>query len=268
MGYGDEIMVSGEAKKLYQQYGKPVLVTGIGNAPRYSELWDGLDYIIDPCNFESFGDVTVLKNGPRARSYISNKSTWTKESGIQYSHWRARDCVGEIKLRPFEESFAYNNLPYDKPFIVIEPNTSEHSSRNKQWPFQRWQALIALLQGDYTFVQLGDENQPILEGVHFIKCPTFRHAAAIMARAKGAILPEGGLHHVAGVFRIPAVVLFGGFISPVTTGYPWHVNIADITTKTPCGQWFKCAHCQSFWDGLYPYRVVRKFKLLMQGIIP
>lgn len=274
MGYGDEIMTSGEAKKLFQQYGKPVLVTGVGNAPRYSDIWDGLDYIVNPCEFEGdiSKDVIVLKNGPRARPYIANANTWTKETGIKFTHWRVRDCVGEIKLTPHEESFAYNNVPFDKPFVVIEPTTSKHGSPNKRWPFEKWQDVVRQLHNDgtITFVQVGegDESRK-LKGVHFIKCPTFRHAAAIMKRAKAAILPEGGLHHVAGVFRIPAVVLFGGFISPMTTGYPWHVNIAaDNVSASPCGKWMECEHCKQIWARLEPSKVIRKFKLLNGGFLP
>jgi hypothetical protein len=268
MGYGDEIMASGEAKKLFKQYGKPVLITGISKAPRYSEMWRGLSYIVNPCEVETLGDVTVLQNGPQCRPYIQEKN-WTREKGFNYTLWRARDCVGEIALDKYEESFAYNNVPFGCPFIVIEPNISKEGNPNKRWPWQKWQQIVQQLNQKYTFVQLGEEDEKrILKGVHFIKCPTFRHAAAVMKLAKAAILPEGGLHHVAGVFHIPAVVLFGGFISPSTTGYPWHANVCDIGDGSPCGKWVDCEHCRRIWTSLSVDRVVRKFKLLWEGILP
>jgi hypothetical protein len=47
------------------------------------------------------------------------------------------------------------------------------------------------------------------------------------------ISPEGGLHHAAAALGVRAVVIFGGFISPATTGYELHTNL--FTGGQACG---------------------------------
>lgn len=53
---------------------------------------------------------------------------------------------------------------------------------------------------------------------------------------------EGGMHHGSAAVGIPAVVLFGGFIHPRTTGYESHANI--FTGGRACGSIKPCAHCR------------------------
>ena len=48
----------------------------------------------------------------------------------------------------------------------------------------------------------------------------------MLSGARAAVLHEGGLHHAAAALGMPAVVLFGGMISPRNTGYDVHVNLA------------------------------------------
>ena len=58
-----------------------------------------------------------------------------------------------------------------------------------------------------------------------LTCPSFRHALAILERARLYVGGEGGLHHGAAAVGVGGVVLFGGFVPPLVTGYAVHANL-------------------------------------------
>ena len=93
---------------------------------------------------------------------------------------------------------------------------------------------------DIPFVQFGKDG-PWLEGIPKVK-NTFREAAALLAKARGVVTTEGGLHHAAAALQKPAVVLWGHFSSPVTLGYDDHYNIREATGQG-CGNTEFCSKC-------------------------
>ena len=56
--------------------------------------------------------------------------------------------------------------------------------------------------------------------------------------------PEGGFHHAAAALNKKAVVIFGGFIDPLVTGYDFHNNIYVDIDGSPCGSRVICKHCK------------------------
>jgi hypothetical protein len=52
------------------------------------------------------------------------------------------------------------------------------------------------------------------------------------------------LHHAAAALGVPAVVIFGGFISPAVTGYAAHANIFT-GDDLGCGNINPCPHCRA-----------------------
>jgi ADP-heptose:LPS heptosyltransferase len=105
----------------------------------------------------------------------------------------------------------------------------------------------------------------MLEGVEFIETPTLRHAAAIVARARAVVVPEGGLHHTAAVFNVPAVVIYGGFISPAVTGYAGQVSLFANDEKHPlgCGWRTPCDHCAKAMASITPEIVANHLETLI-----
>lgn len=244
MGVGDEIMASGHARVVSEQTGKRVRILDCYGQSRWDDLWAGLPWIAKP---RERGDFANIMNGPQCRPYV--EYPFTREGGQRWTGWRARDHVGAIALTETETQFADSVRKSVGPFIVIEPTILRKSNPNKQWG--RWHELaeILLAQGR-SVLQIGPDRSAVLPGIrHFVRTRTFRGAAAILTRADGAVLPEGGLHHAAAVLGVPAVVLFGGYISPETTGYPNHINIAE---GQPCGKWTPCQHCADIWQRLDP----------------
>lgn len=229
MGYGDEIMGAGMAKGLASQ-GKRAAF-GDGNRIIWSDAAHEIfqdNPNVAPPGTEGAANLVWFEHYTGRRAYHSspNRSgrAWCFDEGF-------RPTPGEFFFTDAEKAFA-EDLPRD--FVVIEP-TVKPRAVNKQWG--RWDALVKAIG---PVVQFG--AGPAIPGASLVRTPSFRHAAAAMQRARLAILPEGGLHHAAAAVGTRAVVIFGGFIHPRTTGYVGHVNL--FIGDRPCGHLDECAHCR------------------------
>jgi hypothetical protein len=252
MSFGDEIMASGHALAVHRETGGRVVIVGRNGRPRWSDLWAGLPWIVQ--QDEQDGGAAALQNGPQCRPYISYP--FNREIGCRYSGWRAKDNVGEIRFTAEETTYAAHATADIDGFILIEPGVPAQSNPNKQWGRAKWQGLADILQSQGRIVvQVGQRGTDTLNGVKLLETPSFRHGAAILARAGHAVLPEGGLHHAAGALHLPAVVLFGGAVDVDATGYPWHINVVDDGALSPCGAWSPCDHCADVWAKLTPEHV-------------
>ena len=245
MGYGDEIIVTGLARKAQQRNNLPVVVFDRNVRIRSHEMWENNPRIRTTWDRKS--PITQLHNGPGVRPYITDKteSHWT---------WKDFDCpVGELYFSKGEVQFAEL---FPKDVVVVEPNNKHKAPVNKDWGWDRWVRAVALLRAEgLRVVQLGAAGTRQLPHVEFITTPWFRHACAILANARGAVLPEGGLHHAAAAVGVPAVVIYGGFISPRQTGYALHRNL--FNGGEPCGMRVPCPHCRKSMSEIPPEMVVQ-----------
>ncbi len=261
MSYGDEIMACGQALSLARETGKRVRIVDAGGKRRWDDLWRNIPEIIHPR--DRVRDCSVLRNGVGARPYLD----YTNEDGIRASHtgWRARDHIGRIVFDADEIEFAEKACHGFGSFILIEPNVAKASATvrwdsnpNKQWGRDRWQQLVRLMK--LPVVQVGANGTEVLDGAYFIPTATFRLGAAVLQRATLSILPESGLHHAAAALGKKAVVLFGGLISPETTGYPFHIN---ISRGEPCRMLVPCKHCEEIWQTISPEEVADRASELL-----
>lgn len=173
--------------------------------------------------------------------------------------WRWNDwkCPrGEIFLTDDEKSFAE---PY-AGLVIVEPNLKPKASPNKDWGLGRWQALVDARR-DIPWAQIGPIGTHALRGVQMIHTPDFRHGCAVLARARTAVLPEGGLHHAAAALSVPAVVIFGGFISPKQTGYAGQHNL--FTGGQPCGMREPCEHCRKAMAAITVENVLQELETIL-----
>ena len=249
MGIGDEIMCTGHVREMFARdqrkvrldYGKRI----------WSEIFENNHKI---AGLDEVGDFQVYRarvNGLRPYASVKTTTQWT---------WRDdyKPPVGEIFFERYEIRWAERL----QPNIVIEPNTKKLASPNKDWGWERWQELVRLInQGGLGATQLGPMGTKRISGAEFIETRTFRHAAAALARAKAAVLPEGGLHHAAAAVGVRSVVIYGGYISPQQTGYDMHVNL--FTGGAPCGWRTKCRHCVDAMAKIEPAEVFEKLKALL-----
>jgi hypothetical protein len=215
-------MAAGQAKTMPG----PVAIVDASGRLRHNDVWAGNKQIAT-----SFRTAkSRLLNCPNFRPYIANKST---------ARWFWKPFVptpADIFLTPTEDEFGRQHAGK----IIVEPNVKSIGHTNKAWIWERWQQLVDIRPGQFLQIGWGDVRR--LRGVDFVPTHAFRLAAAVMKHSRAYVGPEGGLHHVAAAVGTPAVVLFGGFISPNITGYASHRNI--FTGGKACGLRVDCPHCR------------------------
>ena len=186
-------MVCGEARKL-------------GGARVYKK--DGRRWqspIFDICPDIKRSSQNILRPWQN-RPYINYaRSTPTRWVWNTYSPTPARFAIG--KRAP-------------TGLVLIEPSIKQRAPPGKQWG--RWQELVNAMP-HVPWVQIG--NGPRLGGVKHVRTPTIIEAMHVISGCRLCVVPEGGLHHIAAALGIPAVVLFGGYITPAITGYATQRNI-------------------------------------------
>lgn len=256
MGWGDEIMVSARAQRLWQVHRKRVLVVDRNGRARRHAVWDGSPYITS----DARDDHVVLEDGPMLRPYIDYARMESEFRGVF-----GPDAAYTTKVRDVRLPWRYTDWRVPGPgnlwwpdlhiikhgCVVVEPHVKDAASPNKAWPWDHWERLIEL-RPDVPWMQLGPAGSRILRGVTHKQTRTFQDAAGWLRRASAAVLPEGGLHHTAAAYNVPSVVIFGGMTSPANTGYDDHVNLFVESDRSPCGQRVTCPHCAEAMDSITP----------------
>jgi len=240
MGIGDEVMASGMARGALAR-GKRI---AFGDGTRI--IW-GL-----------YGDMVFRGNPNVARPgdegapdiewnhFYQGHRTYVRP--IRGKNWEFNDSFratpGELFFSATEDAML-DHIRHG--FVVIDPNVAKKDSAiNKQWPRERYEAIAAMIiAAGHRVVQFVSPDAPYhLENrTDAILTVNWRAAASLLRAAKLWIGPEGGMHHTAAALGIPAVVLFGAWIHPRTTGYPLHENIY-VGDEKPCGALKPCAHCR------------------------
>ena len=265
VGYGDEIMVTGEARRL-QEAGetRPIVILDRHDQPRWHELWKDNPRIWRPADSGGWPDRSpgwfCITNGAGCRPYVDyhrmadqfhavfpdrDFTTKVRDPRLPwlYTDWRATPgelpCVERLDPRGY---------------IVIEPNLKARGCPNKDWGWSRWEALVASVKWTaHPWVQLGPKGIRRLEGVAHIVTPTFLDACRALSGAAVLVCTDGGLHHAAAALGIPAVVIWGGISSPANLGYDAHVNLfEEMDGESPCGQWVHCKHCEEAMSRITP----------------
>ena len=136
------------------------------------------------------------------------------------------------------------------PRIIVQPRASQWTP-NKDWPVESWKALIEMLVTHFEVVEVGTGT--------LFPAPAFGPRFHSFAGATGLadfvwIVSQGGVFvgppsggmHLANAFRVPAVIIFGGYESPAGHYYPRTdalytcVPCAPCWLTTPCPYDLKC----------------------------
>lgn len=245
MGWGDELMAAGEAEVLNAS--KVAIFSG--HQQRWHKAWENNPKI---ANIGEKYDA-VIQNGPGHRPYFKsvNNEKW---------QWLAyKPKPAKLYFSDQELDFAKELVSQFNNFLIVEPNLKDkNESVNRNWGFGNYQKVVNAV--DVNWVQLGSKCTKVLNNVNYIRTNTPREMAAILSMAQGFLAPEGGLHHTAAALNIRGSVIFGGFISPMVTGYDIHHNFYD---GFGCGMRVKCNHCQSVMKSISPDIVAKSIKTII-----
>jgi ADP-heptose:LPS heptosyltransferase len=252
MGYGDDLMITGAARVMQQRDPRRVRPM-LRNLPQRSAVYLHNPRIAGPDERGSF-QLLHCRDQHENRPYHCSKSKTRWGYNLNFRPER-----GELYFSEAERAFGEMHAGR----VVIEPNIKPSASPNKQWGRQRWQALAHMVTAaGLRPVQLGPPGTLRLEGVDLIETNGFREACAVLARARAAVLPEGGLHHAAAACNVPAVVIFGGFTPVELTGYAGHINLGASLGEA-CGWRIRCAHCEAAMAAIEPHYVMDQLEALL-----
>lgn len=237
MGLGDEIMVTGEVKKLRATDSRKVQVIDNKCRPRWSSLWEGNTGI---ARLNESGDFYVYQNAGNCRPYI-DYSRSTRQRWVFAKGYRA--TPGELHC--------VKSDPRGDGFVIIEPMIKSNASPAKQWG--KWRQLVDTKA--HRFAQMVPPGMTPIRGVAAIFTKSFEEACGVMMTAKGLILPEGGLHHAAAALGLKTVVLYGAATSPYVTGYDSQTN---LWVDDPAGLGWRIRHaaCDRAWDQITVEKVL------------
>lgn len=246
MGFGDDLLVSGIARRMQQTDPRQVFVTYRGQPAKWSPIWD---------HNPRFSRQRDLAQELPGRDQFNMRPYHTGKTQTRWSYnLDFRPEVGEIYFTKEEQEFGARFAGR----VIIEPHIKPGASPNKQWGFIRWEKLAWLLSPlGLRLAQVGPLGTQTLLGVELIPTDTFRMAAAVLSMARAVVLPEGGLGHAAAALGIPGVVIFGSFTPVELTGYPIHRNIG-ASLGDACGWRTPCEHCAAWMKDIAPERVVKE----------
>lgn len=230
MGLGDWILATAEARHFHNIHELPVVFAKRETRQVFwSEVFENNPKIVrEP---QPGQNVVVVENYDGRRPYIK---LVTRE---RY-HYNNNFCIepGEIFLSDKEKALGIEV----EGAVIVEPHTKTGMglSRNKAWPWERWQELVSSI--DRPWLQLGTGR--VLEGVRHVRTERFRDALPYIAKASLIVTTDGATHHAAAALDKKAVVLWGGVASPDLLGYRTHINICH--EENPCGSFNDCLHCR------------------------
>ena len=130
--------------------------------------------------------------------------------------------------------------------VVCPVGKRTHAADRKEWGVENFQAVVDALPG-WHWIQTGSSG-PLLRGVEDLRGLPVRDTAGLLSRARLFLGLEGGLMHMARAVDCPAVVVYGGAISPAVSGYPEHVVLTRQPECAPCltanGPLTPCPHAR------------------------
>lgn len=145
------------------------------------------------------------------------------------------DCVLD---RDLARGYARDWRPLPRPHIVVNRHASSWTS-NKDWPEPHWDELIDRLARRGTVIEIGDAPsrggyEPDGHYLSLVGRTTLEQLVAVVATADLLVGPVSGPVHIAAAFRVPAVVIYGGYEAPECSAYPRNINLYTPLDCAPC----------------------------------
>jgi ADP-heptose:LPS heptosyltransferase len=180
--------------------------------------------------------------------------------GVQVRDVRP-DCVVDESLRAeFKTQFA----SLRRKIIVINRKAGPWTP-NKDWPSQHWEMLVECLLSEFSIVEIGAFDATVVtpRSDNYIDLrgrTDLKNLVAVIAAADLHVGPISGPVHICASFRIPCVVLYGGYESPRCSGYSGNMNFATNLSCSPCWLRTPCPFNKLCLEQIRPqsvYEIVR-----------
>jgi len=121
---------------------------------------------------------------------------------------------------------------FQKPILAICTKSKEPV---KNWSKANWLDLIQNLKAKFSIIQLGDDKEPVFDGVfRYAGKLSMRESATILSKANYFIGPDSLLMHIANGLNIPSTIIFGGSRPVDCFGYSENINLSSAPECSPC----------------------------------
>ena len=248
-GIGDDLLLSSLAKLLKQQKKTSICIltrypelfahnpniAHVITLPKYRKTFESLVkrlpaifkekfYQIGYAEYERENDRDVLPD----RHIID---VMCQKVGVKY----VNETPPEIYLNDKEK----NEFRIAANQICIQSSgiSSKSYMKNKDWFVERYNEVVkGLNSGTYTFVQIGSEEDPLIDGVVDMRGKTsIRQTASLLYNSKYFIGTVGFLMHLAKAVNCKSIIVYGGRELPYQSGYSSNLNLYSKFECSPCG---------------------------------
>jgi len=144
-----------------------------------------------------------------------------------------------------------------KPVLTFHTRSREEV---KDWPLARWVDALAQLGERFHLVQLGDDREPMIEGVHRLVGLSLRESLGVLSHARIHIGADSFLMHAANGLDVRSVIIFGGSRPSGMLGYAANINLFEPMPCGPCwlqsSQGQRCEYGVACMDKISPAAVI------------
>jgi ADP-heptose:LPS heptosyltransferase/glycosyltransferase involved in cell wall biosynthesis len=159
-----------------------------------------------------------------------------------------------------------------RPLVVVQPVASGWTT-NKNWPLPYWKRCARLLAADFQVLEVGTEAVLPAEemGARFVSMAgetSLDDFAYYISQADLFIGPSSSGMHLANAYDIPALIIFGGYESPVGYDFP---NVHALYSPVDCAPCWRqdCPYDLKCLHAIEPEVVVEKaVRLLGKSGVP
>ena len=262
MGHGDDVMWLGEAYIVHKKTGKKIRPVKGGKTTRRSAkpmCFEGIPWLSTNEGGPDVIDFEIRPNQIDAPTYDKNGNV----NGRKLQQLRQYEGVDSYEPKKFneivfngQEKAATKELQKkfgDRNYIIFNPDPKKTKFRqnNKDWGWQKWVDLSAMLSVQYNIVRCYHGKGGELPNAYNIRTHNAKAAARAVINAKAVITTEGLMHHICGSYNIPCVVIYGGVTGPSHFGYEGQENLVYDHPMTPCNTKYKdCPHCREAMDSI------------------
>lgn len=184
--------------------------------------------------------------------------------GVDVSDVRP-DCV----VKP-EWAHHYRQLlqSFPKPHVLLLRRASNWTP-NKDWPQERWNVVAEQVSRFGTAIEIGGVpgETTSVSGAYLDlrEKTTLEQMAALISIADLYIGPVSGPMHIAAATRTPAVVIYGGFESPMgLQGYQRQISLYSNLPCAPCWRSDACPYARQCLAMIEPSRVMDAARTLLK----
>ena len=284
MGLGDDLMITGIVEQEHRKHPDKQII--IGDLKK-NLVFDSIIYLNNPNitlsdKINRNKPVHFINYNDENRFYINyakcndNNLFWRTDfkpvpGKIYFSEKEVSDAKNILKNANI--FWSKNRDIKHKGIIFFESYSTKqnhefysHKMHNKNWGEENWKKLIKKLKDEYLIIQSVHETATKIEGVSYSEKEfDFRTACAVINNCDMYLGNEGGFGHAAAALNKKALIYFGGWISPQSTGYDKHENIYYDDSSSPCGAiGYICDHCEKARQDIKVNYLEEKVKLILK----